>query len=78
MDQKNFAKSLAALLKRRPFRPFDIQFVDGERLTIQHPEAVRYSGEGTVVFFGKKGDLALFDHEGVAKLGHRGREAAAT
>jgi hypothetical protein len=76
MDQTNFTKSLATLLNRRPFRPFEIRFVDGERLMVEHPEAVRYSGQGIAVYFDKKGELSLFDHEGVAKLGQRARETA--
>ena len=76
MDQKNFAQSLSAFLHRRPFRPFAVQFVDGDRIVIEHPEAVRYSGQGTAVYFGKKGELTLFDHEGVAKLANQPRAAA--
>jgi hypothetical protein len=76
VDQSNFTKSVGALLKNRPFRPFEIQFVDGERLIVEHPEAVRYSGQGTAVYFDTKGELSLFDHEGVAKLGQRPREPA--
>ena len=77
MEHRSFANSIAALVRRKPFKPFTIKFVDGDKLLVEHPEAVRYQGQGTAVFFGKKGELTLFDHDGVARIAQHSRSGAA-
>ena len=68
MQQKNFAKSLAAFQKRTPFRPFVVELVNGVTIVVEHPEALRYQGQGTAVYMDRHGTITLFDHEGVANL----------
>ena len=43
MEPDNFDRSLRAFVRRRPFESFQIRFVDGESITVDHPEAVRVS-----------------------------------
>ena len=39
-DSQAIRRSLRAFLRRRPFRPFLIDFVSGDRVRVTHPEAV--------------------------------------
>jgi len=68
MQEKSLARCLRSFQNRRPFRPFIVEFVDGNHIVVEYPEAVRYDGKGTAVHFGKHGALALFDHEGVSRV----------
>lgn len=68
MDQKNLAQSLGAFQKKSLFRPFIVEFVNGEEITVEHPEAVRYQGRGTAVYWDRNGRITLFDHDSVATL----------
>jgi hypothetical protein len=77
MTHDAFQKSLAALQKRRPFRSYVVHFTDGESIAVEHPEALRYQGVGTAVYFSKSGEMTLFDEDGVAKI-TSGRKVVAT
>jgi hypothetical protein len=68
MTPKGLLNSLRAFQTRKPFKPFVVEFVDGDRVVVEHPEAVRYDGNGTAVHFGRRGEITLFDHDGVSKL----------
>ena len=67
MTAANFEKTLKALQKRRPFRAFRIRLVSGEHVDVEHPEAVVIRS-GVGVYFSTKGDLTVFDHEGVSEV----------
>ncbi len=67
MERQNFEKSLHAFVQRKPFRPFMIRFVDGTSITVHHPEALVTRG-GTAIYFDRKEQPTLFDHEGVSHL----------
>lgn len=67
MEAKNFEKSLRAFVQRKPFKPFEIRFVDGSSITVHHPEALVTRGD-TAIYFDRKEQPTLFDHEGVAHL----------
>ena len=41
MTQEQFDAAYRAFCRRRPFRPFSIEFASGHQLQISHPEAVR-------------------------------------
>jgi hypothetical protein len=45
MTFKNLMVCLAAYQRRRPFVPFQIQFMTGESVRIGHPEAIRPYGQ---------------------------------
>lgn len=67
VNRKTFVSNLRAMTQRNPFSPFVIEFTNGVRLTVTHPEAVIWSGR-TAVFFAPNGKLNLFDHQGVARM----------
>lgn len=78
MEQQNFAQSLQAFQRRKPFRPYVVHFVDGESILVEHPEAIRYQGTGTAVYFGKHGEITLFDHDGVSTIRNDGQKSELT
>jgi hypothetical protein len=67
MVAETFAQSMRAFARRRPFKPFFVELVSGDRIFIEHPEAVAFRG-GAAVFISPGGEYALFDHESVSQL----------
>ncbi len=67
MTTENFAKSLQAYQKRKPFRSFRVRFVSGEHVEIDHPEALVVRG-GVGVYINASGVPTLFDHENVSEV----------
>ena len=67
MTGESFEKSLRALVRRRPFQPFTVELVSGDRFEVDHPEALVYRG-GLAVYVTPEGVPTLFDYEGVSQL----------
>ena len=67
MSPKNFENSLQAFQRQVPFRSFTVELVSGDRLRIDHPEALVIRA-GVAVFIDAKGVPTLFDHDGVSQL----------
>jgi len=67
MTIENFQKTLAALLQRKPYSPFTVQLINGERYEIDHPSAIVFR-EGVAVFIAPGFVLHFFDNEGVAQV----------
>jgi len=67
MTGESFEKSLRALVRRKPFQPFTVELVSGDRFEVDHPEALVYRG-GLAVYVNPEGVPTLFDHEGVSQL----------
>lgn len=67
MDRETFNATIRGFKHRAPFRPFTVSLVNGERLEIDHPDALVVR-EGVAVFVGPGGVPSLFDHEGVAQV----------
>lgn len=67
MLAENFERTLRALVRRTPFRPFSVELVSGTRLEVDHPEALVFRG-GVAVFVSADGEPTLFDHESVSQL----------
>jgi hypothetical protein len=67
MEPESFDRSLRGFVRRRPFESFQIRFVDGESITIDHPEAVVFRG-GVAVYISPRGEPTLFDHRSVSTL----------
>ena len=67
MDRDTFDSTIRAFKHRMPFRPFTVSLVNGERLEIDHPDAVAVR-DGVALFAGPGGVPAVFDHEGVAQV----------
>lgn len=40
MEREHFDRTLSALRRRAPFRPFAVRFVSGESVRVDHPEAL--------------------------------------
>ena len=70
MERQNFEKSLRAVVQQKPFKPFVIRFVDGSAISVHHPEALVTRG-GTAIYFDRKEQSTLFDHEGVAQFSNQ-------
>jgi hypothetical protein len=67
MTSKSFDRTLRALQKRQPFRPFTVALVNGDRVQVDHPEALVFRS-GVAVFVAADGVPNIFDHEGVSEL----------
>ncbi len=67
MDRQTFEATILTFKRRTPFRPFTLSLVNGERLEIDHPDAVVVR-DGVGLFVGPGGVPAVFDHEGVAQV----------
>jgi hypothetical protein len=63
----NFERTLRALVRRAPFRPFTVELVSGDRIVVDHPEALVYRA-GVAVYISPEGYPAVFDHEGVSQI----------
>jgi hypothetical protein len=67
MTRDNFERVLRAFQRRAPFRPFPVEFVSGERIAVDHAEALVTRG-GVAVFISAGGVPTLFDHESVSDV----------
>jgi hypothetical protein len=67
MNQQNLEAALRPFARRRPFRPFLIEFVSGDRVLVRHPEAVRFRG-GLLVHVSPAFEHRLFDSDSVCQL----------
>jgi hypothetical protein len=67
MVAETFSQALRAFARRKPFKPFIVELVSGERILVEHPEALAFRG-GVAVYISPRGEFALFDHEGVAEV----------
>ena len=61
MESAGFARSLNAFSHRPPFESFTVELSSGERITVDHPEALVYRG-GLAVYVALDGTPTLFDH----------------
>jgi len=67
MTAEGFAKVLRAYQRRAPFKPFTVELVTGERILVEHPEALVVRSN-VAVHFDTKGEIRMFDHEGVCEV----------
>ena len=67
MTDANFKKSLLAFVRRRPFKPFEVELISGDRFTVEHPEALAQGG-AVAVYINPDGDIKLFDSSSVSQL----------
>jgi hypothetical protein len=77
MTAEHFQTTIRAFQRRTPFRSYVVELVSGDRITVDHPEAlVVRSGVG--VFVTAAGAPTIFDHEGVSQfIASPGESAAA-
>jgi hypothetical protein len=67
MDRETFDATIRTLKHRTPFRPFTVSLVNGERLEVDHPDALAVR-DGVGIFVGPGRIPSIFDHEGVAQV----------
>ncbi len=67
MDRETFDSTIRTFKHRTPFRPFTISLVNGERVEVDHPDALVVR-DGVGLFAGPGGVPAVFDYEGVAQI----------
>ena len=67
MTPANFRIALHAFTGRRPFQRFLVELMTGERLRVDHPEALVLRGE-VVMHVGKGVAYRLFDSQSVCQL----------
>jgi hypothetical protein len=67
MQQDTFDATLRTLINRTPFRSFTVALVDGDRVEIDHPNAIAVR-DGIALFAAPGGIPVFFDHEGVSQI----------
>jgi len=67
MDRDTFDGSIRTFKHRTPFRPFTVAMVNGDRLEVDHPDALAVR-DGVALFVGPGGVPVIFDHEGVSQV----------
>jgi hypothetical protein len=67
MDRHTFDSTVRAFKNQRPFCPFTLSLVNGDRLETDHPDAI-VSRDGVGGFVGPGGVPALFDYESVTQV----------
>ncbi len=67
MTREDFERVLQALQRRTPFQSFSVDFVSGERISVDHQEAFVLRA-GTAAFINSEGVPTVFDHESVSEI----------
>jgi hypothetical protein len=75
MTRDEFAQQLRTLLRRRPFQPFTVILLTGDRIEVDAPEAVSLGG-GAAGYLSPSGEAFLFDCRGVREIVESAPEAA--
>ncbi len=67
MDRNTFDTTIRTFKHRTPFRPFAVAMVNGDRLEVDHPDALAVR-DGIALFAAPGGVPVVFDHEGVSQV----------
>jgi hypothetical protein len=67
MTANGFHQALRTFARQVPFRPFQLEFVTGEQITVRHPEAVHIRGD-MVVHIAPDRQHRFFDSASVCQL----------
>ncbi len=67
MDRDTFDNTVRAFKNRAPFRSFCVAMVNGDRLEIDHCDALVVR-DGVAMFVAPGGVPVIFDHEGVSQV----------
>jgi hypothetical protein len=67
MTAEDFETTLRAFQRRTPFKSFVVEFVSGDRIQVDHSEALMLRG-GVAVFISATGVPVILDHEGVSQV----------
>jgi hypothetical protein len=67
MTSDHFERILRAFQRRAPFHSFTVELVSGDRIKVDHPEAMALRG-GVAVYISPDGTPTFLDHEGVSQV----------
>ena len=67
MEAANFDQTLRVFKGSKPFRPFTVTLVSGDRFEVDHPDALAVR-DGVAMYIGAGGVPVVFDHEGVSQV----------
>jgi hypothetical protein len=67
MVAEYFQTAIRAFQRRTPFKAYVVELVSGDRVRVDHPEALVIRG-GVAVFVNAEGAPSIFDHEGVSQV----------
>ena len=67
MDRDTFDQTIRAFKHRKPFRPFTVAMQNGDRLEVDHPDALAIR-DGIALFAGPGRVPSIFDNEGVNRI----------
>ena len=67
MTAEHFQTTVHAFQRRRPFHAYVVELVSGDRVEVDHPEALVIRG-GVAVFVNSAGAPEIFGHEGVSQV----------
>lgn len=67
MDRELFDQTIRASKHRTPFKPFTVAMENGDRLEVDHPDALAIR-DGMALFAGPGSVPSIFDHEGVSRI----------
>jgi hypothetical protein len=67
MTVEHFQTTVRAFHRRTPFGAYMVELVSGDRIRVDHPEALVVRG-GVAVFINAGGAPVIFDHEGVSQI----------
>ena len=67
MTAEHFQTTIRAFQRRTPFQAYLVELVSGDRVRVDHPEALVVRGGGAV-FVSVDGAPVIFDHEGVSQV----------
>jgi len=76
MTAEHFQTTIRAFQHRTPFQSYIVELVSGDRVTVDHPEALVIRG-GVAVFVSASGAPTIFDNEGVSQVIASSGESAA-
>jgi hypothetical protein len=67
MDRETFDSTIRTFKHRKPFHPFTVALVNGDRVEVDHPDAIVVR-DGVALFLGPGRVPWVFDHEGVSQV----------
>jgi hypothetical protein len=67
MTEEHFQTTIRAFQRRTPFKTYLVELVSGDRIRVDHPEALVIRG-GVAVFVNSDGAPSIFDREGVSQV----------
>jgi hypothetical protein len=68
MTTETFEHGLRAFLRLKPFKPFTVELVSGDRFSVDHPEAVAVLRGGVAVHSDRRGEITIFDRTSVSQI----------